>query len=99
MSIRNCESPDRLIRVAYGCGPWARYEATHPLDQFAEGANFIATTLVDEYCARLVETWLGVPAGDFLSGSPEPSSWKPHSQLGTRGETAQNQGAATSALT
>ena len=42
---------------------------------------------VDEYYATLAETWLGVPAGDLLPGSPNPSSRKPHSQLATRRET------------
>lgn len=42
---------------------------------------------VDEYYATLAETWLGVPAGDLLPGSPNPSRRKPHSQLATRRET------------
>jgi hypothetical protein len=54
---------------------------------------------VDEYYATLAETWLGVPAGGLLPGSPNPSSRKPHPhwRLGVR--RAQNQRAAPSALT
>jgi hypothetical protein len=52
-----------------------------PLDQFDEDDNFGPTTVVDEYYATLDEAWLGVPAGDLLPGSPNPSSRKPHSQL------------------
>jgi len=29
---------------------------------------------MDEYYATLAETWLGVPAGDLLPGSVNPSS-------------------------
>jgi len=43
--------------------------------------------VMDEYYATLAETWLGVPAGDLLPGSPNPSSRKPHSQLAIRRET------------
>jgi hypothetical protein len=35
----------------------------------------------------LAETWLGVPAGDVLSGSPGPFSRKPHSLLATWRDT------------
>jgi hypothetical protein len=52
---------------------------------------------VDEYYATLAETWLGVPAGDLLPGSPNPSSRKLSLRLGVR--RAQNQRAAPSALT
>jgi hypothetical protein len=39
---------------------------------FDEDDNFVATTLLDECYARLAETWLGVPVGDLLPGSPKP---------------------------
>ncbi len=48
-----------------------------PLDRFDEDGNFVATTLMDKYYARLAGTWPGVPAGDLLPGSPKPSSRKP----------------------
>jgi hypothetical protein len=70
-----------------------------PLDQFDEDDNFVATTLMDQYCTRLAETWLGIPAGDLLPGSPKSSSRNPHSQLAIRRESAQNQCAGPSALT
>jgi hypothetical protein len=52
-----------------------------PLDQFDEDDDFGPTTLMDGYDATLAETWLGVPAGDLLPGSPTPSSRKPQSHL------------------
>ena len=46
------------------------------------------------------ETWLGVPAGDLLPGSRNPSSRKPHSHsLRFVWGRAENQCAASSALT
>ena len=58
-----------------------------PLDRFDEDDNFVATTLMDKYYARLAGTWPGVPGGDLLPGAPKPSSRKPHSQLAIRRET------------
>lgn len=42
------------------------------LYQFDEDHSFIATTLMEEYYARLAGSWLGVPAGDLLPGFPGP---------------------------
>ena len=44
-------------------------------------------TALVPYYATLAETWLGVPAGDLLPGSPNPPSRKPDSHLATRRET------------
>jgi hypothetical protein len=53
-------------------GPDLRPRIGKPLglDQLDEDDNFVATTLMDQYCATFAETWFGVPAGDLLPGSP-----------------------------
>ncbi len=68
------------------------------LDQLDEDDNFVASTLLDQYHATLAETWIAVPGGDLLTGSPHALHWKQRSRLAINVSRAQNRCVASSAL-